>query len=141
MCRAFKDDRGDRNKKLIEVLAWQYGEEWKEAREYFHTVCKVEARDKGLEASCESCEFVECRYRQPGMEGDNREIFRLIWFSPAVWLQTPMGGGPYALNWPMVFEIAEILGIEIDNAMTEKIRLYEKTTLAHLGNRNEEEGN
>jgi hypothetical protein len=73
----------------------------------------------------------------PEIIEENRDVWRLLTYSPGVWLHDY--GGPYALNYPQLETIARRLDVTIDDEMLELARLYESESIKGMERKREEE--
>lgn len=98
-------------KKLIDAVAWLYG---KDKKGYCDT-CKAAARKKKKYLSCETC-----RKAPPWIWPENVPIYTLILLCAR---QLRVGlAGAFALDWNVVVQVANDMGVSRDEAFWRIIR-------------------
>lgn len=72
-----------------------------------------------------------CESRCPAIEDDNLEIWRLLMLGGTQWIRS-FDGSPLGLNYSVLFSMADMLGVEKDDVMLEKISAYERAVMSKV---------
>lgn len=91
------------------------------------------AEGDGEERDCSSCD-----HRRPDVARDEADIFECLALCET---QLRMGpGGPVALDWAVVFHVADELGIPVDDRFLRRLRVFEGTLMRVIGKTGGEDG-
>jgi hypothetical protein len=84
------------------------------------------AEDDGEERNCSSCD-----HHQPEVARDEADIFECLTLCET---QLRMGrGGPVALDWSVIFRVADEQAIPIDDRFLRCLRVFEGTLMRVIG--------